>query len=259
MAYPPETNELAKRTNQWLEGFLCSFCNHQEDNWATRLPIAEFCHNKQSNSATGWSAFETIYGLHRRWDTSEMKSLAPEAKLFAEHIEKVWDKVRASMETHRTKESKPSSTYSMGDKVYLATPHLKTGQPSKRLDAQKIGPSRISKIISSYAYRLDLPKTMHIHNVFHVNLLLPFHADNDFHQRQIALPPIVTEEREEEYEVEKIVFWKRNCARLWYLVQWSGYGPEDISKTNCLLVCSKGSVSNASLQSTGEHMLWRLV
>ena len=52
-AYHPETDGLAERTNQWLEGFLRSLCNYQQDDWAKWLPIAEFCHNNQENSATG--------------------------------------------------------------------------------------------------------------------------------------------------------------------------------------------------------------
>lgn len=68
---------------------------------------------------------------------------------------------------------------------------------------------------------------MHMHNVFHMILLLPFHSDNDFHRRQVAPPPVTTEEGEEEYKVEKIVSWKRNRNGLWYLVQWKGYGQEE--------------------------------
>ena len=34
MAYHPETNSLAKRTNQWLEGFLRSFCNYKQNDWS---------------------------------------------------------------------------------------------------------------------------------------------------------------------------------------------------------------------------------
>ncbi|QRW25167.1 Retrotransposable element Tf2 protein [Rhizoctonia solani] len=67
---------------------------------------------------------------------------------------------------------------------------------------------------------------MRIHPVFHINLLTKFHSDP--HGQDPPQPaPIVTEEGEEEYEVEKILDskWKeyRKARKLWYLVKWKGY------------------------------------
>src|ERR1051325_6914797 len=97
----------------------------------------------------------------------------------------------------------------------------------KKLDNKKIGPYPITEVISSHAYRLALPKTMRIHDVFHVNLLTPFKEDTDFQRRQIRPPPVITEEGEEEYEVEKIVSWEQTNKGLRYQVRWKGYGPEE--------------------------------
>lgn len=113
-AYHPETNGLAERTNQWLEGFLRSFCNYEQDDWATWLPLAEFCHNNQVNSVTGRSAFETIYGLHPRWDSAEVETNVPEAEKFANHMERIWDETKASMQYNRSVESEPRITYEVG-------------------------------------------------------------------------------------------------------------------------------------------------
>lgn len=49
MAYHPETNGQSERANQWVKGYLRRFCNYQQDNWATWLPLAEFAHNNQVN------------------------------------------------------------------------------------------------------------------------------------------------------------------------------------------------------------------
>ncbi|KAF8753779.1 hypothetical protein RHS01_06730 [Rhizoctonia solani] len=67
---------------------------------------------------------------------------------------------------------------------------------------------------------------MRIHPVFHINLLTKFHPDP--HGRDPPQPaPIITEEGEEEYEVEKILDSKWNgrgkTRKLWYLVKWKGY------------------------------------
>ncbi|QRV85908.1 integrase core domain protein [Ceratobasidium sp. AG-Ba] len=170
-AFHPETDGITERTNQWLEGFLRSFCNYRQDNWVRWLPIAEFCHNNQVNSATGKTAFETIYGLHPRWDLVDLEVNAPNAADMADSMQEIWDEVIASMEFYRSKESDPKREYKVGDKVWLVGQNITTRRPSKKLDNKKLGPFVISENISSHAYRLELPKTMRTHNVFHIEML----------------------------------------------------------------------------------------
>ncbi|KAF8761431.1 hypothetical protein RHS01_00017 [Rhizoctonia solani] len=61
--------------------------------------------------------------------------------------------------------------------------------------------------ISSHAYRLELPETMKIHNVFYVGLLSKVHESPS--QPLPEQPPPETIEGEEEYEVEQIIDSKR--------------------------------------------------
>ncbi|QRV73869.1 Retrotransposable element Tf2 protein [Ceratobasidium sp. AG-Ba] len=224
-AFHPETDGITERTNQWLEGFLRSFCNYRQDDWVRWLPIAEFCHNNQVNSATGKTAFETIYGLHPRWDLVDLEVNAPNAADMADSMQAVWDEAIASMEFYRSKERDPKREYKVGDKVWLVGQNITTRRPSKKLDNKKLGPFVISERISSHAYRLELPKTMRTHNVFHINLLTPFTEDKDFHKRQARPPPIVTEEGEEEYEVDHVVAWEQRKNGLYYQIRWKGYDP----------------------------------
>ncbi|QRV79959.1 Retrotransposable element Tf2 protein [Ceratobasidium sp. AG-Ba] len=224
-AFHPETEGITERTNQWLEGFLRSFCNYRQDDWVRWLPIAEFCHNNQVNSATGKTAFETIYGLHPRWDLVDLEVNAPNAADMADSMQEIWDEVIASMEFHRSKEDTPKHEYKEGDKVWLVGQNITTRWPSKKLDNKKLGPFVISEKISSHVYRLELPKTMRTHNVFHINLLAPFTEDKDFHRRQARPPPIVTEEGEEEYEVDHVVAWEQRKNGLYYQIRWKGYDP----------------------------------
>ncbi|QRV82775.1 Retrotransposable element Tf2 protein [Ceratobasidium sp. AG-Ba] len=199
--------------------------NYRQDDWVRWLPIAEFCHNNQVNSATGKTAFETIYGLHPRWDLVDLEVNAPNAADMADSMQEIWDEVIASMEFYRSKESDPKREYKVGDKVWLVGQNITTRRPSKKLDNKKLGPFVISEKISSHAYRLELPKTMRTHNVFHINLLAPFTEDKDFHRRQARPPPIVTEEGEEEYEVDHVVAWEQRKNGLYYQIRWKGYDP----------------------------------
>ncbi|QRV77018.1 Retrotransposable element Tf2 protein [Ceratobasidium sp. AG-Ba] len=143
----------------------------------------------------------------------------------ADSMQEIWDKVIASMEFYRSKESDPKREYKVGDKVWLVGQNITTRRPSKKLDNKKLGPFVISEKISSHAYRLELPTTMRTHNVFHINLLAPFTEDKDFHRRQARPPPIVTEEGEEEYEVDHVVAWEQRKNGLYYQIRWKGYDP----------------------------------
>ena len=126
-----------------------------------------------------------------------IESDSPEADRMEEHMRKIWDEVRATMEFHQTAD-KEIPKYKVGDKVYLVTTNIKTKRPMKKLDDKKIGPFQISEKVSSHAYRLKIPATMRIHDIFHVNLLSQYKNDSDFHWSQAQPPPVVTEEGEEE-------------------------------------------------------------
>jgi hypothetical protein len=45
MAYHPQTDGQSERTNQTLEMFLQIFCNHQQNDWAKLLPVAQYALN----------------------------------------------------------------------------------------------------------------------------------------------------------------------------------------------------------------------
>jgi hypothetical protein len=110
--------------------------------------------------------------------------------------------------------------------VYLDGKNLQTIQPSKKLDNRRFGPYRIKREIGKFTYELDLPKSMRIHPVFPISLLFPKPTD-EYAREPEPLPPVVTPEGEEEYEVEKILGSQKRGKRLEYYIKWKGYGQEE--------------------------------
>ena len=111
-----------------------------------------------------------------------------------------------------------------GQLVWLDSRNLRTDRPSAKLDHRRLGPFRISKVINPDAYRLTLPPTMKVHNVFHISLLQP--VSSNYHVDSVPPPPIVIDESLE-YKVEKILDVRVRRNRYEYLVDWKGYGPSE--------------------------------
>jgi hypothetical protein len=62
--YHPEGDGQTKQVNQTLEQYLRIYCSYQQDNWASRLPLAEFAYNNAPNNTTGISPFFANKGYH---------------------------------------------------------------------------------------------------------------------------------------------------------------------------------------------------
>jgi len=124
-----------------------------------------------------------------------------------------------------------------GDHVWLETTHLLTDCPSLKLDWKQIGPLSVSEQLGPLTYRLHLPPSYKIHNVFHISLLTPIKEDR-IPGRTIPPPePIMViqqgdettpETKEQYYIMECYVdsWWIINLNREWefqFKVKWDGY------------------------------------
>ena len=69
-----------ERVNQTLEQYLRIYCNYQQDNWQSLLPIAKFCYNNTPSSSTGVSPFfankgyNPMFTVHSEFELASMKA-----------------------------------------------------------------------------------------------------------------------------------------------------------------------------------------
>ena len=68
-------------------------------------------------------------------------------------------------------------SFQIGEKVLLRHDNISTTAPTKKLASKFLGPFSIIAKLSNLVYRLRLPKTLRIHNVFHVSLLEKYRPD----------------------------------------------------------------------------------
>ena len=126
------------------------------------------------------------------------------------------------------KSGTPSAQYNTGDQVWLEGKNLQLPHQVTKLAPKRYGPFKIIKEISPVAYRLQLPPTWTIYDVFHASLLSPYH-ETPSHGPNFSRPPPDLIGGEEEYEVESIRshrYFGRN-KKLQFLIRWKGYTPSD--------------------------------
>ena len=93
--------------------------------------------------------------------------------------EMLW--AQALQQEYANRKRQPAPAYKIGDSVWLDARNIRTKRQSKKLDWKNLGLYKISKVVSSHAYRLDLPDSMKLlHPVFHVSLLRPAPNDIDY-------------------------------------------------------------------------------
>jgi hypothetical protein len=198
-----------------MEQYLRSYVNYQQDDWNQWIALAEFATNNHVSEVTNVSPFFANYGFDPRLELDNEKPPQGQPDIDAQGIvqtmEDIFDHLRTEMARAQLVQSEyadqrrnPAPLFEQGDLVWLNTRNIRTRRPSRKLDHRKIGPFKVFEIIGSHAYRLELPDTIRIHNVFHVSLL-SFANGDPYPGQYLPPPPPVEVDGEEEYEGDEIL------------------------------------------------------
>lgn len=180
--------------------------------------------------------FYANYGYNPMFtDVSSIHQSSPIAGGIADHIPKVQEEIKSAMTIAQEQYScfynahhGDTPEFKLDDKVWLETTNIKTDRPSKKLLAKRLGPFKVIEVISTHTYRLALPATMKIHNVFHVSLLTRHKVDT-IPGRELPQPPPDIVDGEEFFEVETILNSCYVGNQLQYLIRWVGYDQSEDS------------------------------
>jgi hypothetical protein len=104
-----------------------------------------------------------------------------------------------------------------GGSVWLNTRNITTSQPSLKLNYKYLRLFTIRRVISSSPYKLELPKTMKCHPVFHISLFST--ADDNPFPGQILPPPLpITVDGHKEWTIREILDSRIYYRKSLYLI-----------------------------------------
>jgi hypothetical protein len=163
-----------------MEQGLRVLTSKQPRDWAKWLPLAQYTKNSWVNSTTKKTPFELILGytptIQQPQRAPQMPSLKECIKEIQRHRQEAQEAIKVTQQ-HLIKETafKP---FKVGDRVWLEKTNLPLPYESSKLAPKRYGPFLITKKISDVSYKLKLPPTWKIHDMFHTGLLTPY-KEND--------------------------------------------------------------------------------
>jgi RNase H-like domain found in reverse transcriptase/Integrase zinc binding domain/Chromo (CHRromatin Organisation MOdifier) domain len=240
-AYHPQTDGQSERTNQSLEQYLRIYTNYNQDNWADWLPTAQYMHNSWPNITTGKTPYELLMGhtpsLPNQPVTTTVPSLEDRQTTLKHVREQAQRSIRAAQNTvkrlgERKKGQRHYHPFKDGEKVWLEEKNIKTTHPTAKLANKHYGPFPISQVMSPVVFKLQLPKTWKIHNVFHASLLMPY-KETEEHGANLEEPPPDIIDEQEEYEVKQVLDARICRKKLQYRIRWKGYSEAEDTWEPC--------------------------
>jgi hypothetical protein len=198
--------------------------------------MVEFAINNAYHESIRTTPFMMNYGVHPLTPTSfrmRTSSKVPAAQKFTEHMQQIIADAKHHLQAAQQRQkvyadqNRTNTTFKKGDKVLLSTANIKLKAiGTHKLLPKYIGPFEILSEINPVAFKLRLPKSLKIHDIFHASLLAHYKAGGNV--KPPPLPEVI--EDEIQYEVEAILDCRDRkrgkCTVREYLVKWMNYGPE---------------------------------
>jgi hypothetical protein len=221
-AYHPQTNGLTERKNQWIEQYLRLFTANTQDDWDKWLTIAMAVHNSWPNVTTKVAPLQAILGYLPNLTGTKIQTSNETISQRQEQAEQWRNKAKEVLNLAANQIL--AEQYTVSNNVWLENKNLMLTHRTRKLHPQRHGPFKITKQISPVAYKLQLPTSWTIHDVFHASLLRPY---KEMEQKGVnyTRPPPDIVQGESEYEVEAIINHRhQGCNQdLQYLLKWKGY------------------------------------
>ena len=246
-SYHPQSDGQTERTNRVLEDMLRHYVGPFHDDWDRHLALAEFAINNSYQESIKNTPFRLNYGRDPKtplaWTLRSPSSKVPAAEQLVSHLKRSLELAKQSLlaaqqrQKHYADHRRRHEEFQPGDQVMLSSQNITMKMPgTPKLMPKWIGPFTVTERIGEVAFRLALPPSLRIHDVFHVSLLKRYRSNGS-----IQPPPLpIIVDGEEYFHVDRIIThrvkWvtvrkpkhkpKVQKPVVEYLIKWEGYSDE---------------------------------
>ncbi len=234
--YHSQINDQSERVNQNVKRYLQFFCLYMQNDWAKLLLMIEFIDNnalfsvifsisfflnKDFHSCMSFELDVSKYESSRkRLQTTKVKNISEHMnktlKFARESLVKTWKQMMKQVNKHRKEVD-----YEVKSKMFLNERNIVTAKSFKKLDDKMLN-SFINLDFVDSSYKLKLSESMHVHDVFHSDLLRSVVDDFLSDQKNEFSDSIVIND-EDEWKIDDILNFRWYRRQLQYKVKWNDY------------------------------------
>ncbi len=222
--------------NQNIERYFWFFCSYMQNDWAKLLLMIKFVDNNALFSVIFSIFFFLNKDFHShmsfeldviKYESSYERLQTTKVENISEHMNKTLKFARKSLVKTQEQMMKQVNKhrkevdYKIESKMFLNERNIVTARFFKKLD-DKMLDSFINLDFVDSSYKLKLSESMHVHDVFHSDLLCS--AVDDFlpDQKNKFSDSIVIND-EDEWKIDDILNFRRYRRWLQYRVKWNDY------------------------------------
>ncbi len=236
IVYHSQIDDQSKRVNQNIKRYLRFFCLYMQNDWFKWLLMIEFVNNNILSSVIFLILFFMNKNFHSRmsFDSDIIKYESIRERLQINRVKNISEqmnktlifarealiKTRKQMMNQANKHRKKVN-YKIESKMFLNKWNIITARSFKKLNDKMLNSFQIIESVDS-SYKLKLSETMHIHDVFHSELLRSVINDSLSDQKNESSKSIVIND-EDEWKIDDILNFRRYQRRLQYRVKWKNY------------------------------------
>ncbi len=236
IVYHSQIDDQSERVNQNIKRYLQFFRSYMQNDWFKWLLMIEFVNNnilftviflilffmnKNFYSCMSFDSDIIEYESTReRLQINRVKNISEQMNKTLIFAHEALIKTQKQMMNQANKHRKKIN-YEIESKMFLNERNIITARLFKKLNDKMLDSFQIIDFVNSF-YKLKLLETMHIHNVFHSELLR-FVVDDSLSDQKNEFSKSIVINNENEWKINDILnsWWYRRWLQ--YQVKWKNY------------------------------------
>ncbi len=224
--YHSQINDQSKRVNQNIKRYLRFFCSYMQNDWFKWLLMIKFVDNNILFSVIFLILFfmNKNFHSHMSFDSDIIEYESTRERLQINQVKNIFNHMNKTLifahealiktqeqMMNQTNKHRKKVNYKIESKMFLNEWNIITAKSFKKLNDKMLDSFQIIDSVDSF-YKLKLLNTMHIHDVFHSDLLRSIINDSLSDQKNEFSKSIMIND-EDEWKINDILnSW---CYRRW--------------------------------------------